>query len=133
MTSESPVPGDDAVRQWCTEATEVLRDAAVRAGHLAAAVATDWLDDHGREWAERITTLRRDLAHTAGQAEELAKRLHEPDGADSELGRAMAAALRAASAASRACNGPRLGDTSGTRVDDEHGVHIAQLPDTPAY
>jgi hypothetical protein len=127
------VTSDDAVRQWCTEATEVLREAAVRAGRLAAAVATDWLDDHGREWAERITTLRRDLADTAQQAEELTNILRDPDGTDSELGRAMAAAVRAASAASSGGNGPRLGDTSGTRVDDEHGVHIAQLPDVPAW
>jgi hypothetical protein len=127
------VTSDDAVRQWCTEATEVLREAAVRAGRLAAAVATDWLDDHGREWAERITTLRRDLADTAQQAEELTNMLRDPDGTDSELGRAMAAAVRAASAASSGGNGPRLGDTSGTRVDDEHGVHIAQLPDVPAW
>lgn len=131
MTSASRESSDDGVGQWCAEATQALRDAAVRAGHLAAAVATDWLDDNGREWAERMTTLRRELADTAHQAEELATRLREPDGTDSELGRAMAAALRAASAAARPGTGPRLGDTSGSRVDDEHGVHIAQLPDAP--
>ena len=133
MTSEPARVGDDAVRQWCGDATEVLKDAAVRASRLAAAVATDLLDDHGREWSERITTLRRDLADTAYQADELVRRLRESDGADSQLGSAMAAALRAVSSASRGGNGPRLGDTSGTRVDDEHGMHIAQLSDAPPY
>jgi hypothetical protein len=124
-------PPDDTVRQWCADATDVLTDAAVRAGRLAAAVATDWLDDHGRGWAGRITRLRRDLEDSADQAEELASRLQAPDSKDSELGRAMAAAVRAASAASRGGDGPRLGDTSGTRVDDEHGIRIAELPDAP--
>jgi hypothetical protein len=133
MTSGPPQASDDAVRQWCGDATEVLRDAAVRAGRLAAAVATDWLDDHGREWSERITTLRRELADTAYQADALVRRLRESDGSDSQLGSAMAAALRAVSSASRGGDGPRLGDTSGARVDDEHGVHIAQLPDASPY
>lgn len=122
--------GDEAVRQWCIDAAEVLRDAASRAGHLGAAVATDWLDERGREWSERITALRRELADACHQADELAARLRDPDGRESEVARAMAVAVRAASAASRG-SGPRLGDTSGVRVDDEHGVHIAQLPDDP--
>jgi hypothetical protein len=121
---------DDAVRQWCIDATEVLRDAALRAGHLGAALATDWLDDRGREWSERVAALRRELADACQHADELTARLRDPDGTQSELARAMAVAVRAASAASRS-SGPRLGDTSGARVDDEHGVHIAQLPDDP--
>jgi hypothetical protein len=133
------VTSDEADGQWCADAAAVLRDAAVRAGRLAAAVATDWLDPRGREWAERIAALHRDLANTAHEAEELARRLHEPDGAaegQEELSRAMAAALRVATAAARGGGvdrsaGPQLGDTSGARVDDEHGAHIAQLPDPP--
>ncbi len=134
-TGEPGATNDDDVRRWCAAAAGILSDAAVRAGRLGAAVATDWLDDHGHEWTERITALRRDLTLCAHQAEELAGRLREPDGTDSELGRAMVAALRAAmSAASRTGGGPRLGDTSGTRVDDERGVHIAQLlPDPPPF
>lgn len=133
MTGRPAVTGDDAARRWCADATEVLRDATVRAGRLATAVATDWLDDNGREWAQRITALRRDLADTAHEADELAARLREPDGTDPELGRALAAALRAGSAVSRDGRGPRLADTSGARVDDERGMHIAQLPDAPPY
>jgi hypothetical protein len=130
---------DEAAAQWCADAAAVLRDTAVRAGRLAAAVATDWLDPRGSEWAERIAALHRDLANTAHEAEELARRLHEPDGAhqeQEELSRAMAAALRVATAAARSdgvdrSTGPQLGDTSGAKVDDEHGAHIAELPDFP--
>jgi predicted PP-loop superfamily ATPase len=130
---------DEAAAQWCADAAAVLRDTALRAGRLAAAVATDWLDPRGREWAERIAALHRDLANTAHEAEELARRLHGPDGADQEqeeLSRAMAAALRVATAAARSggvdrSTGPQLGDTSGAKVDDEHGAHIAELPDFP--
>jgi hypothetical protein len=126
------VTTEDPARQWCIDATEVLRDAATRAGRLAAAVAVDWLDDHGREWAERIDALRRDLTDASERAEDLAQQLRDLDPADPGLGSALAAALRAASATSRG-SGPRLGDTSGMRVNNEHGVHIAQLPDSPPF
>jgi hypothetical protein len=81
---------------------------AVRAARLASAVAVDWLDPDGRDWAARIDALRRDLDEAAGQAEDLG--------------------LRAVSAAGY---GPRLGDTSGARVGDAYGLQIAQLPDPP--
>ena len=127
---------DEATGRWCADATAVLRDAAAGAGRLAAAVATDWLDPRGREWAERIAALHRDLANTAYEAEELATRLQDPDRpaeGHQELSRAMAAALRAVTAARAGDRpaGPQLGDTSGARVDDEHGAHLAQLPDPP--
>jgi hypothetical protein len=116
----------DPGRRWCAEATELLRDTAVRAARLASAVAVDWLDPGGREWAQRIDALRRDLDETARRAEDLARRL--PDTDHPELATQLVAALRAASSAGY---GPRLGDTTGGRVDDTHGVQIAQLPDPP--
>jgi hypothetical protein len=118
----------DPTRQWCVEATELLRDTAVRAARLASAVTIDWLDPDGRAWAERIDALRRSLDETAHEADDLARRLPDTDPAHPELASRLVAALRAASAAGY---GPRLGDTSGARVDDAHGVHIAQLPDPP--
>ena len=113
----------DPGRRWCAEVTELLRDTAVRAARLASAVAADWLDPEGRDWADRIAVLRRDLDDTARRADDLAERL--PD-TDPELASRLVAALRAASG-----YGPRLGDTTGARVDETHGVQIAQLPDPP--
>ena len=118
----------DPTHRWCAEATELLRDTAARAARLASAVAVDWLDPGGRDWAARIDALRRDLDEAAGQAEDLARWLPDTDPVRPELAGQLAAALRAASAAGF---GPRLGDTSGARVDDAYGVQIAQLPDPP--
>jgi hypothetical protein len=117
------VTAADPTRRWCLEATELLRDAAVRSGRLASAVAVDWLDPDGQAWSERINTLRHDLDAAAHEADELARRL--PDTARPELASQLMAALGAAS------YGARLGDTSGARVYDTQGVQIAQLPDAP--
>jgi hypothetical protein len=114
-----------ADRQWCVEAAALLHDTATRAARLASAVATDWLDADGEACAARIDALRRDLDDAARQADDVARRLPDTDPA---LASALAAALRAAPPASY---GPRLGDTSGARVDDARGVRIAQLPDAP--
>ena len=127
---------DEVAGRWAAGASAVLWDAATRAGRLAAAVATDWLDGRGVEWAERISALRRDLEDTAQEADELARRLHDPHRPQEGLSGALATALQAASAASRGGStarpgGPQLADTAGARVDDEHGVHIAQLLDPP--
>ena len=106
----------DPTRQWCVEATELLRDTAVRAARLASAVTIDWLDPDGRAWAERIDALRRE------------PRRDRPRGR--RPGSAAADTVRLVAAAGTRY-GPRLGDTSGARVDDAHGVQIAQLPDPP--
>jgi hypothetical protein len=120
------VTGTDPTRQWCVAAVGLLHDTAGRAARLASAVATDWLDADGQAWAVRIDALRRDLDNAAREANDLARRLPDTDPA---LASALATALRAAPPGSY---GPRLGDTSGARVDDAHGVRIAQLPDPPA-
>jgi hypothetical protein len=115
----------DPTRQWCVEAVGLLHDTAGRAARLASAVATDWLDPHGQAWAARIDALRRDLDNAAREADDLVRRLPETDPA---LASALAAALRAAPQESYR---PRLGDTAGARVDDAHGVRIAQMTDPP--
>ena len=120
------VTAADPARQWCVEAVGLLHDTALRAARLASAVAMDWLDADGQAWAVRIDALRRDLDEAAREADDLVRRLPESDPA---LASALAAALRAAPPGSY---GPRLGDTSGARVDDAHGMRVAQLPEPPA-
>jgi hypothetical protein len=119
------VTAADPARQWCVEAVGLLHDTALRAARLATAVAADWLDADGRAWAARIDALRRDLDDAAREADDVVRRLPEGDPA---VAGALAAALRAAPPG----YGPRLGDTSGARVDDAHGMRVAQLPDPPA-
>jgi len=121
------VTAADPTRQWCLEATALLRDTAVRTARLASAVAVDWLDPHGQAWSERLSTLRHALDAAAHEADDLARRL--PDTARPESASQLIAALGAASSATY---GARLGDTSGARAYDTHGVQIAQLPDPPA-
>jgi hypothetical protein len=118
----------DLTHQWCVDATQLLRDVAVRTARLASAVAGDWPDPDGRAWAQQLDALRRDLDETAQQADDLARRLPDTDPAHPEVASVVAAALRVATSGGY---GPRLGDTSGARVDDAHGVRIAQLPDSP--
>ena len=70
-----------------------------------------------------------ELDDAAQQADALAARLQEPDDG-STLAAAIAAALQSTGGAQD--RGPRLGDTSGARVDDdERGVQIPELPDPP--
>lgn len=111
----------DPSRRWCVEAAGLLHDTTLRAARLASAVTADWLDPDGQAWAARIDALRRDLDRAAEEADDLVRRLPDTDPA-------LAAALGAATSARY---GPRLGDMSGVRVDDAHGVRIAQLSDPP--
>lgn len=118
---------DDAVLRWCERAEEELILAADRAAVLAAAVAADWLDDHGREWSERTQRVRRDLGGAAADAADAGRHLARTGVAGADP--AVLAALRAAASSGRRGSGPRLGGTDGWRVDDKHGMHLAQLPD----
>jgi len=115
------VTASDPSRRWCVDAAGLLHDTALRAARLASAVTADWLDPDGQAWAARIDALRRDLNRAAEEADDLARRLPDPDPA---LAGVLAAAMGAASSARY---GPRLGETSGAHVDDAHGVRIAQL------
>ena len=120
MVNDDPA---DPLLPWCRAAGTVLAHAAARALLLASAVAADWLDDHGREWAERAASLHRELARTARDVDDLTRELslrdHAPD---------VAATLRGVAAQARR-TGPCLGGTDGARTDDGHGVRIAELPE----
>lgn len=116
--------GADLLR-WCTAAAVDLVDAGVLAGRLAAAIAADWLDDNGREWAERAGRLGRELDAAAADAAHVARELARPDREpDPALIAAHGIALRGGSG-----RGPRLGGTDGDRAGDDRGVHLPQLPD----
>lgn len=129
---------EDAVLRWCLAAGVELAEAAERAAVLASAIATDWLDEHGREWTERTQRMRRDLDHAAALGQQLAGSPSDPGGAnghsagglDAAADPAVLAALRSAAAlARRRGGGPRLGDTDGAHADDGRGFQIAELPD----
>jgi hypothetical protein len=115
----------DPSRRWCVEAAGLLHDTTLRAARLASAVTADWLDADGQAWAARIDALRRDLDRAAADADDLVRRLPDPD---PTVAGALTAALGATTSARY---GPRLGDTSGARVDEGHGMRIAQLSDPP--
>lgn len=128
MTRSVPPPEVDglggAVR-WCAVLAVTLAEASARAATLADRIVHDWLDDHGREWAERTAMLHRELGRDALAAAELgnlvACRAAETSGTD--LYPAVLAPGR---------RGPRLGGTEASRADDERGMRLAQLPDLDA-
>lgn len=114
---------EQAMARWCAHLVAALLDVGRRVGRLSEQIATDWPDDHGREWAERSALLRKDLDHAAVAAAELGRVLGRGTGEDGT----GAPAPVAAGASGRA--GMRLGGTAGARTDDERGMRIAELPD----
>lgn len=145
MTGPDPPSAVDhePARWWCGALATALRDAAIEAGGIAGGITQDWLDDRGREWAERAERVARELVRDAEAAEDLAGALAREaggpggsvassggPGASGLPGAAQVAAALAAAGALRP--GARLGGTEATRVDDERGIRIAQLPDQGA-
>jgi hypothetical protein len=110
-----------------------LVDALAATGRIGADVERDWLDERGREWAERAALVRRALmreldatlaaARSVGDALRLGDTGEDPRSIGSAgLGRATV---------SRS-GGPRLGDTDADRVEEERGMRIARLGDEPS-
>ena len=98
--------------RWATNLADTLDDIGRRLARLAESVAGDWPDQGGREWTERATRLRSELAEQAAVAGLLVERTGSDDPGAAGAGRP----------------GIRLGDTDGYRVDEERGVRIAELP-----
>jgi hypothetical protein len=110
------IPEPEDAARWCADVAAVLFAASDRTARLAVGIAEDWLDDRGREWAERVALLRRELDRSAEDAAEQGRRL-----ADSGT-----APLIAPTGPAR--GGPRLGGVGGIRTEDDTGMRIAELP-----
>ena len=110
MTSPERL-GLERVRNWSAGLAGALATVVGEVGDLARRLATGWPDHHGREWSERLLTLR------------------------TSLERDTDAAVRLAQAVDRVADGPvtgpRLGGTAARRADDERGVRIPSLDDPP--
>ena len=98
-------------REWSAALATALDDAAREIGDLARRLAAGWPDDHGREWAERLLTLRNTLEHDADAAVRLGLQIERAADEPTDL----------------PPSGPRLGGTGARRADDERGVRIPRL------
>lgn len=107
----------DAAAGWCAEVAAALLAASERVARLSVQVGEDWLDDRGREWAERAALLHRELDRAAARAAELGARQDDP---------VPAIPMPIVPLGPR--RGPRLGGTGGVRADDGTGMRIAELP-----
>jgi hypothetical protein len=105
-------------RDWSTALGATLDTAANEVGDLARRLATAWPDDHGREWVERLATLRHALERDADEAGRWGREIERvADEVDGSTGPTP--------------SGPRLGGTGARRADDERGVRIPRLDDGP--
>ena len=100
------------VRNWSVGLAAALGTVAGEVGDLARRLGAGWPDHHGREWSERLLTLRTSLEHDTDAAVRLAQ-----------------AADRVAVGPVGSAAGPRLGGTAARRADDERGVRIPRLDD----
>ncbi len=124
----APLPELARARQWSSALAWALDDVSARLDSVVRQVAEGWPDAHGAEWAERLVAVRRTLAHDADAAAELGRTIDRvaqhvavlSDGPSAEPYPTLHPDV----------SGPRLGGTSGRRVDDERGVTVPRLSDT---
>jgi hypothetical protein len=106
-------------RRWSVTLEATLTETAEHVADVARRLSRCWLDDRGREWTERLVTLRRALERDADAA--------------AELGRAIDRVADSATASDTdesvhpGTFGPRLGSTTSRRADDDRGVRIPRL------
>lgn len=124
MTRPEPATGP-ATARWCAALGDTMTDVGRRLGQLAEQIATDWPDQRGREWAERVARLRLELGREAAVAAELGRQVSRYP-ADDGIGPATPPP---AGARATPRTGVRLGGTSASRADDERGMRIAELAD----
>ncbi|MBL8927789.1 MAG: hypothetical protein JNM77_16390 [Pseudonocardia sp.] len=105
-------PELERVRNWSAGLGAALGTVAGEVGDLGRRIAAGWPDHHGREWSERLLTLRTGLERAGDAAARLAQAADR--GVDGPVGPAT---------------GPRLGGTAARRAADERGVRIPRLDD----
>ena len=105
-------PELERVRNWSAGLAAALGTVAGEVGDLARRLAAGWPDHHGRQWSERLLTLRTSLERDTDAAVRLGQAVDRL--ADGPVGPAT---------------GPRLGGTAARRADDERGVRIPRLDD----
>jgi len=98
-------------RDWSGALAGALDAAAREVALLARQLAAGWPDDQGREWVERLLTLRNTLERDADAAVRLGLQVERA--ADDPTDPPP--------------SGPRLGGTGARRADDERGVRIPRL------
>jgi len=129
-----PPPDPDAVHavaRWCAGLADALTEVGRQLERLAEQITHDWADDRGRDWAERSTLLRRELGREAVAAAELGEVLARRAADDTDLDGPvppLTASLGAGLVPRYPGPGMRLGGTDATRVDDDRGMRIAELP-----
>lgn len=105
-------PELERVRNWSVGLAAALGTVAGEVGDLARRLGAGWPDHHGREWSERLLTLRTGLERDTDAAVRLGQAVDRV--LDGPVGPAT---------------GPRLGSTAARRADDERGVRIPRLDD----
>lgn len=108
-----------------------LADGLPAVARVVADVERDWLDERGREWADRASLVRAALSREFDAVLDHARVVGAAlDGqpADGQAPRSVVSgAARPPKGGSRPDEGPRLGGTDADRTDDVRGVRIAQL------
>jgi hypothetical protein len=100
-------------RDWSGALAAALDAAAEEVGDLVRRLAVGWSDAQGREWSDRLRSLRHTLQHDSDAAVRLGQAIERAT--DEPVGPAP--------------GGPRLGGTGARRADDERGVRIPRLDD----
>jgi hypothetical protein len=106
-------------RQWSVDLEATLSETAEHVADVARRLSDCWPDDRGREWTERLVTLRRALEHDADAAAELGRAIDRAADSATDFGGLHSEMI-----------GPRLGSTTSRRADDERGVRIPRLGDS---
>lgn len=112
----APGPVDD-ILGWLLDLVGRLERAAADCRRAGAVLERCWPDDRGRDWAERLGLVSRQLDRDADACAGVAARLARDPAAQQAPEGAGPAPL----------GGPRLGSTLGRRVDSARGARIATL------